>query len=535
MGSLNLKQFGFFTLLLFVNILSILPLLSFDAASIDLTQSVYNTREILAGRIPYLEIVSHHFMGYLLPFVMVNLFLDLTPTVLWSMCIIFNLINALILYHSIKLVTSQNVARLGALATVSLGWFWGWQGMTFNVQSNILPLLNLAIYFLIHACTTDSKRSGILCALFLGLSFIADQRMLVFAPLLLLPIWHNNWWRKKQIICSLGVSYIFAPLLALTLLWSLGAWDSFIEHTIKFPLQSRNCSNPYALQMLQDLLSWGVASERPTVVIATIGFLLTLFYEKRTWLKIFFIYGLFAALLYSLLGQRDYPNYLLLFAPFALLLLCMALHLIKLRFSALILPLTLLILALIVRAAAISPIYYSKSGRYLYPFDNRAVKETVAFIKEHRKKSEEVLVWGYAPAIYNFSSTLSPFKDVGLLSVTGANFFTYDSSEQCYLPEMVAEFEALMSKNPPKYFIRFESLGRNCEEFSDQCAPPHTDYSRTFGLINYDYDKVPHLKFLKEIIERDYTLQTTLEYPLEKVRIYSLKSDAVKLPVAIRD
>ncbi|MDZ4784543.1 MAG: hypothetical protein SGJ02_00555, partial [bacterium] len=100
---MSFKRFGFILALIVINILSILPLFSFDTATVDLTQTIYNAREILAGRVPYLDIVTHHFIGYLLPFVVVNLFFDLTPPVLWSMCLVFNLINALLIYKSVKL------------------------------------------------------------------------------------------------------------------------------------------------------------------------------------------------------------------------------------------------------------------------------------------------------------------------------------------------------------------------------------------------------------------------------------------------
>ncbi|MDZ4786095.1 MAG: hypothetical protein SGJ02_08470, partial [bacterium] len=423
-------------------------------------------------------------------------------------------------YKSVKLISTVRAAQISALATVTLGWFWGWHGMTFNLQSYLLPVLNLVIYYTLHACIFSSRRSSLIASLFFGFLLIADQRMLVFSPLLLIPVWQNTCLREAGTICSLVLAYLLIPFLGLILLWHFDALGSFFEHTIRYPLQFRNCKNPYMMEMIKNLLSWGVASERAPIGIASLGLILTLMYDNRIWLKMFIIFGLLGALSYAVLGGRDYANYLLLFAPFTLILIALAEQFIRSHFSVFTIPFNVFLYFLIVQTGSVSAIYYFKTGHILYPFDKRAISDTVKFIKENRKSNEDILVWGYAPSIYNLTETLSPFKDVGLLSVTGANFFSQESSQQCYLPQLSDEFRQLLQENAPKFFIRFEILGRKCEEFSTLCPPPNTDFSRTFPLINFDYDKVSHLNFIKDIIDQNYTLTATYDYSLEKVRIY---------------
>ncbi len=505
-----------------LNLLSILPMLAADAATVDLGETIYNSRQILSGKVPYLEIVSHHFMGYLFLFVLLSFFMNLTPAVLWGVCILFNLLNALLIFKTVMLIADRRAAIVGALITVTLGWFWGWHGMTFNLQSYLLPFLNATIYLLVRACQFSSRKSISAAAFLLGLLLLMDQRIVVFTPLLLVPLFGGlGIWQIGRKLLAL-TPFFLLPMTCLILLWQLGAMQEFFEQTILAPLYARNCRNPYTAEMLSNLFSWGIASERSAVILSSIGLVLIAIYEQRSWIKALVFIGTLSALIYTALGGRDYPNYLLLLAPTSLLSIALLDRIIRVRFEILAQLFSLVLGLLILNASSISLKYYLQHGRFTYPFDNRAIKESAQFLNARLKPEEKILVWGYAPSIYNLTGTFSPFRDVGLGSVTGTNFFSYDSKDQCYDQKMVDELKLLLNNEPPTFFVRVESTGKKCEEVMEICPPAYTDFSRTFALLNYDYERVSHLRFIKERIGASYKLETSFETALEKVTIFKL-------------
>lgn len=504
------------------NTLCVLPMFSFYYPTVDLGETVYHARQLVNGEVPYRDFFTHHFMGYIVPFALIERGFGLTQITIWISCIGCQVINSLLAYIILKPLTNKPVAALGAFLTATIGWFWGWYGMTFNNQSYLLPLLYLFLALVIQSICFKRVSSAVLANLCFGTLFTFDQRIVFFVPLVAVSYFSLPLISKPKFIIANLLSLSLVPSLSIAYFYFNGALQSWWDQTITFPLFARNCLNPFRNEMILSLLKYGVISERGPVLFAILGLALALIRRKEQWLSVLLIFGYCGSMAYAISGGRDYPNYLLPFAPFIIICIGLLLYEVS-KISSRIYLLALATVMTLALKNLLYPFYYFyQSNQWLFPVDDRAIQQAAKIVKANSHSCDKILVWGYAPAIYNLSDRFSIFQDVGLSSITGNNFFTSESSEQCINNSMLDEFKSTLLSEPPKFIVVYNPTGIECTGGLTKCLPSNTDVSRTFPLLNFDYTKAKHLAFFDAFIHENYHIFEATTYPQDNFVLYHL-------------
>ena len=233
---MNLKTISIWTLLFAINILGILPLYNYDYPASDIGETLYHVRELEIGRIPYKDIFTHHFLGYAVLFYWIEKIIPLTPKVFWSLGLIFNFINSVLIFLILKKIANKQTAYIGALLAVTIGWFPGWNGWLFNVQTYFLPFFHLYLLLMIYSIEEESRDYFLLSLFVYSVLITFDQRLLVFTPLNLFPFFKFASFRTIKSLTYSIISILLIPTLCLSYLSSYGAIHDFVFETFMFPL-----------------------------------------------------------------------------------------------------------------------------------------------------------------------------------------------------------------------------------------------------------------------------------------------------------
>jgi len=495
-----------------INLLGTLPWWHVSFPIVDLAEMVYQVRRLQLGYVPYRDTFTHHFLGYVAPFYAIATFTPLTPFVLKAASVSFNFATAILAFATVRELARERYAWLAAFLAVTTGWFWGWQGFGFNIQSHMAPLLALMILMTVKACVRGSAPALWSVTLCGGCLVTCDQRAAVFLllpGLVLLSIPHLRAVRTVAVAVVTGV---LVPVLAALYLWRVGAWPDFIQQTIVFPMYYRNhgleSDVPFALLWLAFVL----ATEPVTFVLAVVGVATVWLRDLRRWVGPVLGGGLLGAALYSIAGGRVYPYYFLLFGPFLVIVLALLPASLPARSRASRALFALLgVLGLF--DATQSAVSVARTGTAFVPDTESAVRQAAAYIHAHTRPTDGVLVWGFAPQLYVLSDRFHAFRDAGLLSVAGGNFSSRSAVHQGRVPAMVAEFDRYMLETPP-VFVAVYTLTRQAGAV---CAGK--------GVIqqNMDFRRVAHLAGLQRILTRDYALVLTTEGPCDRVELFRFR------------
>lgn len=486
--------------------------LKFGFLGVDLSETVYHVKELLRGRVPYRDMFSHHFFGYLIPFYWVEVLLSITPAVVWSLVFAFNLINAVLTYKILSRVAPAGISYLGAFVAVTVGWLPGWGGFDFRCQSYYLPFINLFLFLLISACELKRREYLVLSSLCAGFLMILDQRLLPLAALLVVPIVAEHTFRTFTSLILLLSCVLVIPLLSLVYLGVNGALYDFYEQTILYPFFYRNAG--VADAQFFPHLRVGVSRHPFEVGLMGFGLLLLLIYEKRRYLKLLFVLLLLSGIFASFAGGRVFPNYWLFLAPAVVLLITLVAHYAlseRMRFGRVY---ALAVLVLCFYCAAFPLFVYLERGMLFINPESGTVLEAADFIKANSSTTDSILVWGYAPQIYLYSERFSGFRNVDLLPVTGANFPS-QTSQEGILPQMAEEFKAHMRNLAPKIFVYY------------QVKKPYT--GKPSMQPNNDFRKVAHLAYLNEILHSGYELSMTIEHEYDRAEIF-VRKEVLRTP-----
>ncbi len=98
--------------LFFVSVLGMLPWLNVQFPIVDLAEMVYEVRRLQLGYVPYRDTFTHHFVGYIVPFWLLNSVLPLTPVVLKVVSVCFNVGTAITTFFTIRDIADRNTAWL---------------------------------------------------------------------------------------------------------------------------------------------------------------------------------------------------------------------------------------------------------------------------------------------------------------------------------------------------------------------------------------------------------------------------------------
>ncbi len=462
-----------YLLLAAVNFLGILPFLGYHYISVDLAETVYHARELCDGKIPYRDIFTHHFLGYVLPFAAIQCLTPITPTLLWGITYAVNLVSSLLIGKIVHQITSSESAGwVASFLGVTVGWFWGWGGVTLNVQSCFLPLLLVACLVSLQLLHTDAAsdshqrfRSSIL-ALTLGVLVTFDQRLFFFLPLFFAALLKQ----RKGRVLSLALFLAF-PALCLALLAHFGALSEFVKQTIVFPLQYRNEGAVSSFPTTARLLYLGgLGAEFFPLVGSAIGLCYLFVFNPHVGLFRFVLVYLLCASCYVAIGARPYAHYLLIYSPIVILLIALAFHFGFSRPKRERWVVQSFVVCLMV-LTALKPFIVSQDPLNFMPDPHEdVVLNTAKSIRSSVSQSHNpnILVWGYSPQIYLLSDTVSEFRDMSLLSVSAT---------------MEKEFKEYLRRQPPSIIVRYTTTQTACGRTEKVCPQPELDFETNDQLL----------------------------------------------------
>ena len=492
--------------------------------------TIYLVRGLKAGLIPHLDIYSHHFVGYVLLFRLADYILPLTssPNAYWLLIVLFNFASTILIYQTLRcLEVSTSYTWLGALFTATVGWFPSFQGTLSNVQSCLLPFLNLLMFLLIHAALTQSFRMFYAAAFCYGLMLTLDQRLLFFGILFLPALCAIPGARGVR---SLLCAALIAAAPALTgLLWIHlhGALAEFYRQTVEFPMHYRNAGEQGMSSLLCAVWNTHIWPNRGPFALALIGTAGSCLLERRKWLPAILVLQLTAASLYVLAGGRCFANYMLLLVPWVCLTFPLAFVYaerfcrgtsarVSLRLVAWLLP------ACIALNFILNPLSPGKGGdllplvltKTILPYETnlppgeqpedetRYSRKLAKVITSLTSPEDRILVWSPKIHLYNASERFSSARDPGLITIAQSEIQTRTrtTDTRTVVPAMLDEFKAGLESAPPKLIIRPRGP-RIC----DRSIPrPVSDEFRLSTL--------PHLAFFNQYAASHYQLVKTFCY-----------------------
>ncbi|MBN8549673.1 MAG: hypothetical protein J0M12_10190 [Deltaproteobacteria bacterium] len=492
--------------------LGVLPWIQVSYLHVDHAETIYHAREVLAGRVPYRDIFTHHFFGYILPVSLAGIIFPLDEVALKILVVLYKFLSAALLYLAARILFDNRTGCIAAFLFVTIGWFYSWQGNLLNVQGCIEPVLCGYLALLAAACTTPSRARLCGAAFACSLLFVYDQRMVVFGLLLAIPLRIHKGYHSPIALAQVALIFLVLPCFSVLFLWHLGAFQDFIEQTLLFPLFSRNHEVDLSARWF-DLASYFVRSE-PVVICLTIIGVLGLPQEKKHGASgLIIILGTILGFAYAMIGGRNYTNYYLPMAPF--LILGISAIWASPAYTPDSIGGRLLRRSAIAYAifAAILPFLISASGMKLYfSGDERMSAGVAAFLKPKLSPQDEVLVWGYKPQIYLLLDRFSPFRDMGLLSVGGADFSNENGQNQAYDMTLLKEFQHLLSETPPRYIVEVRKK-------DIECAHAYC-FGRGEVQKNMDFRNVEYLRFLRERIAAHYKPLIEVNSSVESAIIY---------------
>jgi hypothetical protein len=489
------------------NALGILPWRHLPFPNVDLAEMVYEVQRLQHGYLPYRDTFTHHFLGYLVPFYYLSQFASLTPFVLKGLTLCFNFTTAILVFMTLREIADDLSGWIGATLTATVGWFWNWQGFAFNVQSYLNPILALVLLLTVLACNRRSSAAYWWSAFFAGALVTCDQRAAPFVLLLAVPPGFIAEIRRPSIVGTATACFAVCPLACVLYLWRAGALSDFVEQTIMFPLYFRNQGVPSGrLSAFFALLRFLFETEPIAVTLGLVGLLTLVISREKYWFKCAFVTTLLCSTIYAALGGRLYNNYLLIFAPIALI----AMGLIPWYFRRASPVASVLAIGIL---AGIGLFYAARSisqPPFAYGPSDQTAEQAADYLHTHTEPQDPVLVWGFAPQIYVFSDRFTTFRDAGLLSVAGANFASILARDQGRLPHMVREFDAFLKDTPPKVIVYYRRL-------RDSTVPC---YGHIVSEDNLDFRRASYLNDLRIKIATEYRVALTIDGLCDHAEIF---------------
>ncbi len=505
-----LKKISLLVLLLITNLCGIILFVDVNYLSVDLAEMVYHAKEINIGRIPYSQIATHHFLGYVVPLAIIDRLFTLTPSTIWATIYCYNLANAALLFLITNAIAGPRCGYLAALLTASFGWFSGWVGVSFNLQSQLLPILNLLLLMVILGSKhKDGLRFRISGNLIFGALLCFDQRILPFTALLFIP-YIGRGLSYSRIAAEL-LATAFFPLVALGYLWYHGVFHQFYSDTIIYPILYRNAGVTESnITGLFGIIVKGISLQLFQVGLAFTGLILLLSYEKWRNIKVTMVVYLLAALIYIALGGRGYTHYFMILAPPIILLCALIPHLTSIRFGRA--EPYFSILTAIALLVGLSPLLnfirterFSLDGSII----NKVPTEVGEYIKSDAEPNTSILVWGYSPQIYLTAERFSEFSSIDLIAVVGSDFET--AQQQSVNPEAVVEFKRYLETKAPHFFVYYQT-----KEAANNSA------YKIYPQRNFDLNN-PSLGYMREWLDNNYTKVEFFSTELDQATVYKLR------------
>ncbi len=501
---------GIFILLIMTAFLGISSFRNHSYLSYDITEMIYHALVVKSGRIPYVDDVTHHFMGYVFPLMFLN-----SPDAVWCLSASYICITALLAFMLAKELGLPNVRVLLATVAVTIGWLYGWVGFIFELQSQALPLIWLLLVSLARAWRLQSSRMMAGAGFLLGIMAVMDQRLILYGSMMFLPLCHSSWLNRKRAVATAMVFVALVPSLAGLWLYAHGALWSCVQHALIFPLSMRNKGVPFSIL---EFLKKGVDAEPMAAALIGIGFLICLAVRAVPKpYRVIYLSVTVLGLIYSVLGGRYYIHYLLVLQPAVVLSTGLLACAISFRY------LKGLLFALC-GSYMLFPICVGiGAGRWTLPVDDLVMRNAAEVVRKNSDFGEEVLVWGPAPSIYLYSERRTSFPDMGLYSALGANYESNQLEDQGIDPQMSVLLKNYLTDTAPIIFVYYETMRDRNPEFIGPASNSYVGHPLGPPMKQMDFKHLPHLEYVKDLISNRYERVATFEGEFDRAEVYKLR------------
>ena len=510
---------AFWLLATLLAVLTALPQAQNGYSWIDAAETIYHARQLAHGEVPYLNFFTHHFVGYVLPFAAIERLMPISPFGFWLLSIGYQIGTAIGLYWIGKFFGGLRGGRLAALLAISLGFLPGWAGALFLVQSNIEPLIAIYLATCLWALRRWNPSLQWLLGIVAGVLLTQDQRMIILLPLLMFPFIKHGWFPLPLARVIAGCAFV--PLVALLVLAANQALPAFVFQTFIFPTQFRNSGVATSLwSVAYSLCSQAFYTEPLFLLLAFFGAGVFFSGPAEKLEKVFILSALVLGLWTTLAGGREFIHYLLFAAPILIFLASApASSLSALRPA---IARGWLVVAFVsCLLAALAPIIRQFSfGTPWVHIQNTTIDQLAQLVRGQDPQDHDLLVLGYAPQIYLKTDTFSPFPDLSLLSVFGANFESNRREDQGIVAEMEDKFRSMLQQSPPRllvtYAVRATEVLR-LERYTGMWQMPTAPFPQADLSLN------PHLKYIQEIIDARYELIGQVDNRVDYGRVYRIR------------
>ncbi len=452
-GSHPLILFGvFFFSLALIRI----PLAAMVLPYRDDGETLYHAFALLRGLVPYREDISHHFLGYVLPFCGAAKIFGMTPSLIPLLYLVNQALSATLLYAILRFFLSRPLSLTGACLLLCAREPFVLSFFPFY-EVNLLMLV--VWYCALRALRSGEERWLFLCALAAGAALTFDQRgvFLAIIPVALLFLESRKLLVAANIVGALA-SYLAAPILALIYLATNNALVPFFEQTLIYPFLYRSAGTP--LGTLRNLIEMHLPLLNDTPILllaATSGAVAILarpiIDRSEQVLLLFFALPVF---LMPLLGGRGFDYYSLPYLPLLALLTPFASVLFSRR-SALAQRTLLVILWTPVLLAAAMTIKLSRSGE-LATQQRDAVSSVVEFLKNQTDRvPNQTFLWGYRPDLYVLLKETSPLPFVNRQLIHPDAAITGQAERESHVyPKYADLFRDQLHRLAPQYIVLYE-------------------------------------------------------------------------------
>ena len=481
-----LRELGVVLLLTVTYLTLKFPLFSPWLYYYDDGETLYHAFSILSGRIPYRDDITHHFVGYVLLFVILGKFFGISTILIPVVGALNQIASSYLLYRTLRLLTTPVRSLAGALLLLSAREPWV---LSFFPLYQV-NLLMVALWYLTLKSVVDHRPYLLkLAALIAGFAFICDQRALI---LILIPLTGAYLLRSKLSAndrWNIFLLYATPPTVSLLLLKLYGALPSFVEQTIIYPHLYRSGGTAGGIVAHQLELHAPLFSQTPLLVVFAALGIVSLVLRRATLHRPIprgaVLAACIPAVAIPLVGGRGFDYYTIPYLPLLSALAVWSLDLLPkgVRSSGV----ALLFVPPLLSLCSTHSLYRSDQIRNYY---GDGAKDLVQFFeREDPLRQASVYIWGYRPDLYIYLQRLSPNRfvnrqfihpDAGIADPLARVRYVY--------PDYEEEFLRLFSTTPPDYLVVFSrppSLTSHADDVVSQRLPILYKklYSNTFQCL----------------------------------------------------
>ncbi len=447
-----------------------LPTLHLHLPYLDDGETLYHALSILEGKVPYLEDITHHNIGYVIPFVILGLLFNVSASLIPMIGFLVHTVTALILSRIARISFSFPLSLCVGALSVSAAepWVLGLFPLYF------VALLLVAVWWYGLDYRIHLRSSSLfLASLLSGFAFLVDQRGVILILIPLFAIIRLKRLRQFPLLIA-GVASL--PLFTLVVFYLLGALIPWYEQTLVYPFIYRSAEGG-VFGAAYTLITSIVFAQAPLLtIVGSVGFFLSFrdFFSKEFSLDLSLSVLISAALIASL-GGRSLPYYAIPFYPllaFYSAFLALTLN----RFSRK--GPFLITLPVIFTLAEATNLRTDDAVRNYRGDGSREIVSRI--MSEDPLRTKSLLVWGYHPDIYIFTQRTSPLgfsdrilihPDQGVTSPDGRLRSIYPKYQKRFIDSFLKDppwFIALTSKDsllssPSDKFVK-EQLHQFYEE-----------------------------------------------------------------------